>query len=127
MFNSQSLEWKRIELGGSAPAPREMAASVMLDPNKMLVVGGRSTGGKLLGDAAVLNMDSNSWTQHAQLPACARCAHSAVLLPQEDGSGASAPVVAIFGGFNGRELCNSLVRIAHSHVAPRQVSRSCGG
>jgi len=82
VFNVTTVEWKRIDVAGNAPTPREMATGTMLDDARMLVVGGRAQDGSTLRDVAVLDMARESW--RAQPPLChACCAHSATLLPRD--------------------------------------------
>ena len=80
VFNTDSLEWKRFDIGGAAPAPREMASGTMLDQSRMLIFGGRSASGAVLSDSAVLDMTSMSWKQAKDHVGFGRCTHSAVLL-----------------------------------------------
>jgi hypothetical protein len=121
VFNTDSLEWKRVEVGGKAPAPREMACGTMLSPSRLLVFGGRAAGGAILSDSAVLDMESCSWKQAADHAELGRCTQSAVLLPSvgtacaqvtaEGGSGGDdAGTVVIFGGFTGTDLAKDVVR-----------------
>ena len=80
VFNTVSLEWKRIDVGGAAPAPREMASGTMLNSCQMLVFGGRSPSGTVLNDSVVLDMASVCWKQAKTHGDFGRCTHSAVLL-----------------------------------------------
>jgi hypothetical protein len=77
VFNTISLEWKRLELGGAAPLPREMCTGCMITPSQMAIFGGRVTGGKVLGDSAILDLESCSWMHQKQHPGLERCAHAA--------------------------------------------------
>lgn len=124
-FNIRSLEWKRIELAGPAPLPREMATGTMVSPGRMLVLGGRGANGDILNDAAVLALDAGCWQAAAQHAGFGRCCHAACKLPPE-GEAKGVPTtttrVLMFGGFNGSGLCNDVVRRSH---AQRLISSQC--
>lgn len=49
----------------------------MLSAGRMLIAGGRATGGKVLRDCAVLDLDAASWSACTAHAALARCAHAA--------------------------------------------------
>jgi hypothetical protein len=81
LCNTVSVEWKRIEVGGSCPLPREMGTGCMISPSQMLIFGGRVTGGQVLSDSAILDLESCSWKSQKQHLGMERCAHAACTVP----------------------------------------------
>lgn len=116
VFNTQNLEWTRINLADAAPAPREMASGTMISASKMLIFGGRAQDGQVLDDAAVLNVENCRWESHARYAGRGRCCHIACAVAPSSGDSdcAAARAVLIYGGFSGNGLCGDAVRSTHA-------------
>eukprot|EP00873_Tetraselmis_striata_P045080 jgi/Tetstr1/465344/TSEL_010030.t1 len=108
VFNTAQAGWTAPSVGAAKPRAREMHSGTMLDATTMLVYGGRDAAGRVLDDAAILDMAACSWRSVEPTP-FSRCAHSAAAMPRADVLGADAggsptPLVVIYGGFSGEAV-----------------------
>ncbi|KAJ9534671.1 hypothetical protein QJQ45_002958 [Haematococcus lacustris] len=116
LFNPGDKAWRRVEVTGSSPAPREMHSAVMVAPSRMLVYGGRTSDGRVLCDAAVLDVSAGRWLAQEPTP-FTRCAHASVMLPANNS-------VLVFGGFSGESVLGDVLSI---HPQSLEVEVMHGG
>mmetsp|Transcript_28052 Transcript_28052/g.69186 ORF Transcript_28052/g.69186 Transcript_28052/m.69186 type:complete len:540 (+) Transcript_28052:681-2300(+) len=121
------LCWVAVQTSGSPPAPREMHACALvpaccaeeggLGAGLLLVYGGRS-GGKVLNDLWLLDLETHTW--QCAISPFARCSHALSLRPPATrrGAGQSAELV-VFGGFDGSALHDSTLLLTLTRDAER--------
>jgi tRNA wybutosine-synthesizing protein 5 len=95
----EDLIWKNPTVSGATPAPRVFHAAVSFAPGKLLVVGGRGSPRKPVGDVCCLNLESMFWEKwelnwEGALQTLSRWRHSATLVQ----GGPQHGKVVIFGG-----------------------------
>jgi hypothetical protein len=146
IYNPKQGTWTRPSVDGAPPAGREMAAGAMVGPTTLLVYGGRASDGRVLCDAALLDLGTMRWGAAEPTP-FARCAQSAVaFLPATadtagggdasasgaDGAAAAAggpqgpprrPYVVTFGGFSGEAVEGDLIRLDGRTLEVEQLDR----
>mmetsp|Transcript_27095 Transcript_27095/g.59195 ORF Transcript_27095/g.59195 Transcript_27095/m.59195 type:complete len:337 (-) Transcript_27095:669-1679(-) len=113
LFNVDQGSWSRPSVSGQHPAGREMHSGVMVDDTTMLVYGGRSSDGRILCDAAVLDAKQMKWTATEFTP-FQRCAHVSIALSASDdqaGTSSSGHAVLIYGGYSGEAVEGDILKI----------------
>jgi N-acetylneuraminic acid mutarotase len=111
VFDTSSGEWSLVEAGGTAPRPREMASSVVIE-DRIVIIGGRGEHGPL-GCTAILDTNSMEWVEH-QIPSIdARMAQAAA---------AMGTSVFVFGGASGSGITDQLLCLNAESQEWSQVS-----
>jgi hypothetical protein len=119
IFNVEQSSWQLApDMNGPSPSPREMHCGCMIDQQSLLVYGGRDPEGKILCDAAVLDIKEMRWRTIEPTP-FSRCAHSIVTLAPRD----AEPLILIYGGFGGEEVEGDVLRIDPSSLEIEVVRR----
>ena len=114
IFNTEQSSWSLIpEMNGPSPSPREMHCGCLVDKDQsLLVYGGRDSEGKILCDAAVLDVKEMKWKSIEPTP-FSRCAHTIVSLkaPSEELKAEAETLVFIYGGFSGEAVEGDVLKI----------------
>ena len=122
--------WSRPAIGGQAPEPREMHAACMLpaaaakseEPSEMMIVGGRSASGTVLGDVCVLDVNAMRWARRGDAGVGPVCAHA--IVPWSLGE---EPAGLVFGGFTGEALRGVELRAVTSWTLQSVVVGAAAG
>ncbi|GAX80078.1 hypothetical protein CEUSTIGMA_g7516.t1 [Chlamydomonas eustigma] len=129
IFNVEQSAWSHASSSGAAPLGREMHSGCMINETSMLVYGGRGADGKILCDAAVLDVSKMKWGDVEPTP-FSRCAHTGITVPsytvdsgEASTSDAATSSVLIYGGFSGDAVEGDVLRIDCKTLEIEQVRR----
>jgi len=129
VYNPGTKHWAKHTLtaapGVEAPPAREMHSLTMVGPTSAVVYGGRGTDGRVLCDAARMELGEMVWSAAEPTP-FSRCAHCAgAVAPASSSQGAGAQGVGepstaaaqgrsdvlVYGGFTGEAVEGDVMRI----------------
>jgi len=108
VYDTDNLSWHHPEPAGDIPPGRYGHAAARLDKNRMVIFGGRGSGGRFYQDAWAYDITLNQWSGPLYgtpiLPSPQpRCFASAISATPSDEDEGSAPHVYLFGGTDGIE------------------------